>query len=150
MLFMAARLHRLTLSALLMAPLLLSGGCASRAALSPGFEKTLSHNQQRHLFSSASNPVAFLGEPDLSSAKPANLAGTLHYCLQNTTLTGGETARPVSPDQSDSAYNAGKQGILQALSIRTGQAEQYALPSMPAPLRQTVCTSISTRLRQPV
>ena len=147
---MAACLHRLTLSALLMAPLLLLGGCASRAPMSPGFEKTLSHNQHGHPFSTARNPVSFLGEPDLSSAKPANLAGTLHYCLQNTTLTGGETTRPLSPDQSDSAYNAGRQGILQALSLRTGQPEQYALPSMPASLRQTVCTSISTLLRQPV
>ncbi|MFT8808414.1 hypothetical protein [Gluconobacter sp.] len=146
---MTARLHRPTLSAVLMAPLLLLGACASRTSLSPGFEKTLSRNQQGHPFSPARNPLAFLGEPDLSSAKPANLAGTLHYCRQNAALTADETAVPSTSAQNDSAYTVGRQGILQALSVRTGQHEQYALPSMPAPLRQTVCTSVAGRLRQP-
>lgn len=134
----------------LLAPLLMMGGCASRTALSPDFEKTLSRNQQGHPFSPARNSVAFLGEPDLSSATPANLVGTLHYCRQNAMLTGNETGSPTSPVQSDRAYVTGKQGILQALSLRTGQREQYALSSMPLPLRQTVCTSVASRLRQPV
>lgn len=134
----------------LLAPLLMMGGCASRTALSSDFEKTLSRNQQGHPFSPARNSVAFLGEPDLSSATPANLVGTLHYCRQNAMLTGNETGSPTSPVQSDRAYVTGKQGILQALSLRTGQREQYALSSMPLPLRQTVCTSVASRLRQPV
>ncbi|MFT9220822.1 hypothetical protein [Gluconobacter oxydans] len=134
----------------LLAPLLMMGGCASRTALSPDFEKTLSRNQQGHPSSPARNSVAFLGEPDLSSATPANLVGTLHYCRQNAMLTGNETGSATSPVQNDRAYVTGKQGILQALSLRTGQREQYALPSMPLPLRQTVCTSVASRLRQPV
>lgn len=134
----------------LLAPLLMMGGCASRTALSPDFEKTLSRNQQGHPFSPAHNSVAFLGEPDLSSATPANLVGTLHYCRQNAMLTGNETGSATAAVQNDRAYVTGKQGILQALSLRTGQREQYALPSMPVPLRQTVCTSVASRLRQPV
>ncbi|MBS1102398.1 hypothetical protein JK202_05110 [Gluconobacter sp. Dm-62] len=134
----------------LLAPLLIMGGCASKASLSPGFEKTLSHNQQGHPFSGARNSIAFQGEPDLSTAHPANLAGTLHYCLQNMTLKDAGGVPPVAAVTDDMAYNAGKQGILQALSRRTGEREQYALPSMPKPLRQTVCTSVASRLRQPV
>ncbi|WP_155723189.1 hypothetical protein [Gluconobacter potus] len=135
---------------ILLAPLLMMGGCASRTALSPDFEKTLSRNQQGHPFSPARNSVAFLGEPDLSSATPENLVGTLHYCLQNAMLTENETGSTTAPVQNDRAYVTGKQGILQALSLRTGQREQYALPSMPTPLRQTVCTSVASHLRQPI
>lgn len=134
----------------LLAPLLMMGGCASKASLSPGFEKTLSRNQQGRPASTARNSVAFLGEPDLSSAKPQNLVGTLHYCLNSATLPDAETRLPATPAQEDMAYTAGKQGILQAHSLRTGQQEQYALPSMPLPLRQTVCTSVASRLRRPV
>mgnify|MGYP003365096742 CR=1 FL=1 len=134
----------------LLVPLLMMGGCASQTSLSPGFEKTLSHNQQGQPFSTARNSVAFQGEPDLSTAYPANLAGTLHYCRQSATLKDAGGTPPASAGADDVPYNAGKQGILQALSRRTGEREQYALPSMPMPLRQTVCTSVASRLRQPI
>lgn len=134
----------------LLAPLLMMGGCASKTALSPGFEKTLSRNQQGQPFSTARNSVAFQGEPDLSTARPANLRGTLHYCLQSATLNDAEGMPSAGHAGDDTAYDAGKQGILQALSLRTGEREQYALPSMPTPLRRTVCTSVASRLRQPI
>ncbi|MQR98122.1 hypothetical protein [Gluconobacter aidae] len=140
---------RTTLPAtILLTPLLMMGGCTSRAALSPDLENALARNQHGHPFSTARNSVAFLGEPDLSSATPANLVGTLHYCRQSSILTGSDTVAAVLV-RNDRAYVTGKQGILQALSLRTGQREQYALPSMPTPLRQIVCTSVASRLRQP-
>lgn len=134
----------------LLVPLLMMGGCASKTSLSPGFEKTLSRNQQGKPFSTARNSVAFQGEPDLSTAHPANLAGTLHYCLQSAAMKDADRMPPTSAGTDDMAYNAGKQGILQALSRRTGEREQYALPSMPAPLRQTVCTAVALRLGQTI
>ena len=94
-----------------------------------------------------------LGLPNLSATPTSNLAGVLNYCVANN-LTSGSGASSIlsaatqQPGVANStAYSAGQQGILQAVSNQTNTSQQYSLTSLAEPLRQKVCSAVSSRLQ---
>ncbi|MBS1023772.1 DUF2501 domain-containing protein [Gluconobacter cerinus] len=94
-----------------------------------------------------------LGLPNLSSTSTSNLAGVLNYCVTNNLATGTNatgllsTATQAAGVTNSPAYNAGQQGILQAVSNQTNTSQQYSLSSLAEPLRQKVCSAVSSRLQ---
>lgn len=149
----------LSASALATVAALSLGGCASgtSAAQNPETQAAATAAATAAAQTTASRLTdgltGALGLPNLSSTSSSNLAGVLNYCVTNNLTSGGAASGLLSTISqqpgvtNSSAYSAGQQGILQAISNQTNTSQQYSLSSLAEPLRQKVCSAVSSRLQ---
>ncbi|EHH67949.1 hypothetical protein [Gluconobacter morbifer] len=151
--FHRVRTDVLIIGALVCALPLALGGCVKQSALSPDFPTTMALAQGGGHVSRSGDPAVLLGAPELATASYGNLTGALRYCVQQGFVSGRQpmplvNASDQEPDAlKNTDFHIGQQGVLQAIGSQTRRPEQYALPSLPEPMRRQACSAIADHLQ---